>query len=927
MEMNSLNKSVICQKQFIQIFFLIISGILLFPSCKENSNQKHYKIGFSQCTGGDEWRRSMLLEMQRELFFHPDLELVYKDAVNSTQTQIKQINDLMKEDIDLLIISPNESAPLAPVVQEIFRKGIPVIVLDRKINTDAYSTFIGANNIEIGKAVGNFVAKKLKGKGKVVEVLGLESSSPAQERHKAFSDVLKYYPEINVIKELQGQWEKDTARKVAAQNIRALQEADLVFAHNDVMVKGIYEVCHKNSQNKNILFVGIDGLAGPHNGLQMLEDKMLTATFLYPTGGEEAIKVASQILAGKAAQREYKLNSIQIDSSNVKGIKAQSDKLLNQQEDIQKLNTEIDTLENTFSSERNKLYFTIACLFLTLSISAWAFYLVKEKQAANHQLALQNEQITLQKDAIENISEKAKQATEDKLRFYSYISHEFKTPLSLIISPTDELLTLKAISQKDLKSNLQLVQKNAYRLLRLVDQLLDLRKTDAGKLLLQAAEQDLVMFVREIVKDFQNKAIKNAIDLQFFSQENDLKVWFDAEKLDKVIFNLLSNAFKYTPKGGFIHVQLKVKQNNVFIEVKDNGEGMSEKEKNQAFDLFYSGSKHYSLGTGLGLALSKEFVNLHQGDIEVSSQKGEGTTFTILLPLGDQHLTENEKIDQAPVISPSVHQFTEEDKPDSTLNGSQESEYGTILVIEDNTDLQLFLVEKLRKEFNIIASKSAEEGWDKIIENIPDLIISDVMLPGIGGFEITNRIKTDFRTSHIPVILLTAKGHIDDQIEGIKAGADVYLTKPFNTTYLIETIKTLFNNRTRVQRRFSSEFLFKNENKSEKKFLNELTAIIEKHIADSTFSVERLSQEMGMSRVQLYRKVQALLQMNVNDYITEVRLNKAKALLRDTDKSMADIAFEAGFNSPAYFTTLFKQKNNQTPSEYRKNKGGTIFKN
>jgi signal transduction histidine kinase/DNA-binding response OmpR family regulator len=899
---------------------LLLLLVLVSLSCQTPNDKKTYKIGFSQCTGGDEWRRVMLNDMKRELAIYPNFQLIYKDAANSTATQIEQINELVKQDIDLLIISPNESSPvLTKPINEVFQQGIPVILLDRKITSDSYNSFIGADNLEIGRMVGEAIPSLLKNGGKVVEIWGLVSSSPAQERHKGLLEGLAKAPNVQIIRELYGQWEQDTARKVAEKNLETLRQADLVFAHNDVMAQRVQQVCKEAGINPLPLFLGIDGLPGPKSGLQKIVDGTLTATFLYPTGGEEAIEVAAQILAGRATKREYLLNSIRIDRSNIKAIKAQSDKLLHQQQDIEKLNQQIGHLNDTYASQKTALYIIVACLVLAVLLGIWALYLVRAKQLANKQLALQNQQINAQKDKIEEVSNKARQATEEKLRFYSYISHEFRTPLSLILTPVEDLLHQKAISQKELKSGLLYIQKNAHRLLRLVDQMLDLRKTDAGKQVLQASEQNIVQFLREIVTDFQQKAHKSKIDLQLITPVIHIPLWFDVEKLDKVLFNLLSNAFKYTPKGGYIHVFVQETAENVQVIIKDNGEGMTEAEQQRAFDLYFSGQKKYSLGTGLGLALSREFVHLHHGEIEVASKKGEGTTFTILLPKGDAHLMPDEKTMLDTTERPA-HTYFEDTELSSlsppTDNTTNESV--SLVLIEDNADLSHYIVEKLSKIVTIKSFTTAERGWEGILSLIPDLIICDVMLPGMDGFELTQRVKDDFRTSHIPVILLTAKSQTDAQIEGIKAGADVYLTKPFNTTHLTETIKTMLNNRARIQRRFSSEYVFTNENKTEKRFLNELTARIEAHIADTEFGVEKLSTDMGMSRVQLYRKVQALLQMNVNDYITEIRINKAKALLRDTNKSIADVAYETGFNSAAYFTTLFRQKQNQTPSEFRK---------
>ncbi len=524
-------------------------------------------------------------------------------------------------------------------------------------------------------------------------------------------------------------------------------------------------------------------------------------------------------------------------------------------------------------------------------------------------------------------------ATEEKLRFYSYISHEFNTPLSLILTPTEDLLTQRTVHPSVLQSNLLLIQKNAYRLLRLIDQMLDLRKTDAGKQRLHAAEQDLVAFVFDIVMDFSPKAKKQRIDLQFLPERPRVNVWFDAEKLDKVIVNLLANAFKYTPRGGLIHVRLTERNGAVGLEITDNGEGMTPDEQQHAFDLFVSGEKAFNFSKGLGLALSMEFVQLHQGDIRVTSEKGRGTTFTIQLPLGNAHLTPEERMTRPArprdnALSQAQQSVLVEDVlPLLTQQSESPKRAGSLLIVEDNDDLRTFLTGQLGQEFDVLAESTAEAGWQQALATIPDLIVSDIMLSGetsapgsMDGLQFTQRVKADLRTSHIPVILLTAKGQMESRIEGTRAGADAYLTKPFNSAYLLETIRTMLANRERWQRRYASDFLTTGQsgNRAERQFLNELTALIEQNLTDSTFSVEGLSHDMGISRVQLYRKVQALLNMNVSDYIADVRLRRAKRLLVDTTKTMAEIAGETGFNSAAYFATFFRQHTQQTPSEFRK---------
>nr|WP_293836352.1 substrate-binding domain-containing protein [uncultured Arsenicibacter sp.] len=907
---------------WLKVVGLVLTGLL--AGCTTSETGPVYRIAFSQCTGGDLWRQTMLSDMKRALSFHPNCTLLYEDANNSTDRQIAQIQRLSRQNIDLLIVSPNESAPITKAIDEVFRQGIPVIVIDRRINSESYNAFIGGDNVEIGRLAARFISNYLKGKGSIIEVTGLTGSSPARDRQQGFREVMKQFPGIHTIVTFDGHWEKDSARLLAQRQLTAFRSADIVFAHNDVMALGMHDVCQRNGLTNRLKFVGIDALPGPTGGMQLVTDGILKATFLYPTGGEEAIETAIRILEGKSVQRETILNSVQVDASNVKALKTQSDKLLTQQRDIERQSQRIAELTRTYSTQRNTLSIMLASLIGAILLGAWALYLVRSKQRAYQILARQNVEISEQRDKIDLVSQQARLATEEKLRFYAYISHEFNTPLSLILTPTEDMLSKKTVGTAELKNNLSLVQKNAHRLLRLVNQMLDLRKTDSGKLVLRASEQNVVSFVRDIVNDFKHKAERHRIDLQFITETPATPLWFDPEKLDKVLFNLLSNAFTYTSRGGLIHVLLDVRDTTLRIQVQDNGEGMTAEEQEKAFDLFYTNTRRFNLGNGLGLALSREFISLHQGELSVMSEKGRGTTFTIRLPLGNSHLDPSEIVDaKGPAFLSRQAAPVEAILPDpDTADPDTQGKTCTILVVEDNTELRDYLTQQLGGEFEIIAESTAEAGWQRAIDAVPDLIISDVMLPGTDGLTFTRHIKKDFRTSTIPVILLTAKGQIDAQIEGTRAGADAYITKPFVLTFLRETIRTTLTNREKWQQRYTTDYLTKAENRQEKKFLHELTLLIEQNMADPGFGVERLSREMGISRVQLYRKVQGLLQKNVNEYITEIKLRKAKMLLTESTKTVAEVAYETGFSSPANFTTFFKQQTGRTPSDYRKSPAG-----
>ena len=896
--------------------YITLSLLIFFGACQQSRVEKKYTVGFSQCCD-DPWRDVMNNDMARELAFHPEVKLETRVSYNNSEKQVEQIRELVRNKVDLLIVSPNESKPLTLVIEEVYKAGIPVILIDRKTESELYTAFIGADNYEIGKTAGKYISNQFKRQGNIIEIKLQMTISPAVERSRGFKDAVANTPNLKIVDALETVNGLEDITKNLPDILDKHPEANIIFGHTDLISETAYKIIQEQGKAKNFHFVGIDGIPGTGRGIQAVEDGVLDASLLYPTGGAEAIRLALSILNKLPFVKQNNLQSIVIDSDNASILHNQMKKVNSLQEGIERQAERIHELNTTYSSQKNRLYLMGVLLSIVILLGAILLYLFREKQISNQTLVSQNIAISEQKNKIEEISEQARKANEDKMRFYSYISHEFRTPLSLILTPTDDLLHRKSTDAKEVRSTLQLIQKNANRLLRLVDQLLELRKIDAGKMVLEANQADLVTFVKDIVSDFNAKAKNKNIDLQFICPFSELLFWFDAEKLDKVLFNIISNAFKYTPQGGLIHLSLLKNLDKIEIVITDNGAGMTSEEKNHAFDMFYRGTHNTSLGSGLGLALSHEFVVLHKGEIQLESEKNKGTTFKIILPfLKSDEMGETLSIlEYQPHFDHLIESTDIENAPPQY--GTHKNE-NTIIIIEDNPELNTFLKQRFEKNYNIVALETAEKGWDEILKHIPDVIISDVMLPGMDGFALTQKVKNDFRTSHIPVILLTAKGLLENQIEGTKAGADAYMPKPFNQQLLEEKIKGLIENRDRMRRRFSNEITQPNlVPKGERKFLVEFEALLEKHLADSSLSVEKLSHELGMSRVQLFRKLSALTNKNVSDYIADFKLQKAKVLLKNTDKTIAEIAYETGFNNPSYFTTFFKQKTNQTPSDWR----------
>lgn len=911
--------------------YLLLSLSSFFFSCNNSPvATKKFKIGFSQCQY-DLWRKTMLDEMKRELSVHDNIDFLYRDAEGSSQKQVQQIEELVKEGIDLLIVSPNEVQPLTPAVEKVYESGIPVVLIDRRINSEKFTAFIGASNFEVGQNAGRYAVSLLKGEGNVIEIMGLSDASPFIDRHRGFMDIISQNKGINYLIKIEDHspdYEKNLENTLLNNT-----NIDLVFTHSDYIASFLYKLCKSLGIDKSFKIIGVDGLPVDTLGMGMVANKLISATVLYPTGGHEAILTSLNILENKPFSKENSLTTTIIDSTNVRIMMMQHEKMLAQQGDIDRSQKKIEEQAVITRNQTNIIYAISISLALALIMGSVLFYYLRENRKINTRLVKQNEEIISQRNQLIELGKKAKEATDAKFNFFTNISHELRTPLTLILGPLEELLSSPKIHYS-VKSSLEMIKKNAMRLLRLVNQLMDFRKIEEAKMKLNASENNITDFITEITNAFTEIAMKKKISFRVDSKDPALKVWFDVNMLDKILFNILSNAFKYTNDHGSITVSIYKDDSNTnaIIKVEDSGIGMGPETVEHAFDVFYQGNEGAYKGTGLGLALSKELVTLHHGSIKIKSEKWKGATFEISLPLGKEHLQENE-IQQEPTTYflnyEDARIYTNEAESLKPVGADDAIDHPvkdySILLIEDNNEIRAFLKSQLDKNYDIIEAENGNVGLNQAYEIVPDIIISDIMLPGKDGMTITETLKNDIRTSHIPIIILTAKGSIEQQIEGLKLKADAYIVKPFNVHYLEETIRNLIRNREILKDHYSSEL--PNETlrasvskKIDRKFINEFSSIVESNIANENFGVDDICKEIGISRVQLYRKVKAVLGLNVNDYILGVRMQKAKYLLLNEDLSISEISFKVGFSSQAYFSTVFKSKFGFTPSEFKAKK-------
>jgi signal transduction histidine kinase/DNA-binding response OmpR family regulator len=912
----------------IRTLLVLLSAGIILTGCQKKSTKATYTIGFSQCVGDDLWRKSMLDEMKLELSLHPGAQFVYADAKNNSEKQIEQVRTMVQQGIDLLIISPNEQQPLTAVVEEVYNKGIPVVVLDRKTSSSLYTAYVGADNYLIGKMAGQYIGSGMTGNVSVLEVMGLPGSSPAIERERGFKDAIKKYSNVTLTSKIYGDWLKtNTEQQLRHIKKDILKDINVIFAHNDEMALGARDVFTAGFRGRSIKIIGVDAAPGSGGGLEMVAKKKLDASVLYPTGGKEAIVTAFHILNKEPFFRDNTLESLVIDSSNVQMMNMQWSKINNQRKDIEKQQSLLEEQQNIYRSQQVVLNVIIILLTLSVGFGGLAFYSLTENRKINKRLEAKNNEILQQKNQLIEMSIRAEAAIEAKLNFFTNISHEFRTPLTLILSPLQEMMTNEKLVSMANK-NMQMINKNCYRLLRLVNQLIDYRKIEYEGQTLKASEHNLVAFVSDIIDSFQLYIQKSGLKLHFSTSHPEINCWFDENMLDKVFFNLISNAIKFSTEQGKITIRIeKTDMDGVRVTIQDTGIGMKEEETKQVFDQFYQADHILSNSSGIGLSLSKEIVELHYGTINVTSQKWKGTTFILDLPLKDSHLQLHEKNpgqgtwgdlhEKSKVYSSDLDKAVFI-KPEPFIHPREFS----VLLVEDNPDLLAYLEEKLSGHFDVYTANNGNAALELAYQHVPELIISDILIPGISGKILAEKLKSDLRTSHIPIILLTAQGSIEQQISGVESMADTYITKPFHFDYLLASINNLIGNRQKLKEHFTSDISHGTKlpvaKNIDKKFISDFAAIVERNLGNEKLTVDDISQMIGISRIQLYRKVKALLGTNVSDYIMNRRLKKAKYLLKNENVTIAEITYMVGFANANYFSTVFKAKYNCTPSEFKR---------
>ncbi len=905
---------------------------LCLASCAGEKAHKRFVVGVSQCSE-DTWRDKLNEELRIAATYY-DVDLQIKSANDDVRLQTEQINRFVEQGVDLLVVAPGQVS-ISPAIDKAYEKGIPVIIFDRRTRSNKYTAYIGADNHDIGASMAEFMANANTAGTKVVELCGLSSSSPAIERDAGFDSVAAHRPNIDIVKKVYADWTEEGAYHVMDSLLNTPYPAfNSIFAHNDRMAMGARRAVVKHGIDpKTIKLCGIDAMPQQGGGMQLVAEGKLFASSIYPTRGDEVMRLAMKILTHKPYDRENRLSSALVTEANARVLLMQNDETTRQQGHLSELRDRVDKTVSDFKTQRIYLLIMLGALLLLGMAYVYVVRANRAKARLNRQLADSVEQ---QRQMTKHIEE----LTHTQLQFFTNISHELRTPLTLIAGPTEQLLEDKTV-QGTHRRMLQMVERNTKILIQLVSEILDFRKVQNNKAVLKLNRFNLAETLRLWADDFDAVTSRKGITVKVDAPADAAQatVIADRDKLARVFFNLMSNAVKYTPKDGTITITLRHNGGSFFFTMNnDSVKTISKDDLPHIFERFYQ-PKGSIGGTGIGLALVKANVDLHHGSISATSSQEEGTTFSITLPDTQEGYDPDADNDGNKDNSTKAEQgYVDDSYAPVNVEAAEKAERITnaedfdadrplVLIIDDNNGMRAYLRSILQDHYNVSEAVNGQQGLERARREVPKLVVCDVMMPVMDGLEFTRRLKADTATSHIPVILLTARSLSEQREEGYGTGADSYLTKPFTGSLLLARIDNLIHSRTLLRSLFSGNS--KEEEKEEEMlgaqdqtFVTRLREVIRDNMGDSDFSVERIGEEIGLSRVQLYRKVKALTGQTPVELLRKARLERSRRLIEKTEKSVSEIAYEVGFTSPSYFNKCFKDEFGISPGAMRENMQG-----
>ena len=720
-------------KKTVVLLLLTLLFLIFQTSCQKSKKTK-FVIGVSQCSD-DLWRTTMNQELIRETSFHPDIDIEIKTVKDDTELQIKDIEYFINKKVDLLVVSPNEAKAITPIIRKAYLSDIPVILVDRKIETNDYTAYVGADNFQIGKELGMYAVDVLKGRGTIVELRGLEGSTSDAERHAGFIEAIKDYPNIRILAEGRGNFLKADAKAEMKRILQQHDSIDLVFAMNDQMALGVREATLEHDC-KAPFIIGIDALAGAGGGIENIRKGLEDASFIYPTGGDKVIELAVKILNKETVPKENTLYTAVVDKSNARVIQLQTDQIFGHQKKLESMKVLLNQSMIQYSNQKTLFYGTILIVVLLLILLIVSILAYRNKNLLNQKLEKQKEQLV-------SLSKELEEITDGKLIFFTNISHELKTPLTLIIGSVESLLAADNLTEEQGKL-LNLMKLNSRRLSNLISQIIEFRRYENGKMEVHFVNSDMKSFLEDLNSAFDSYVKQKGINFSFICENDFFEMYFDKEKVEYIYFNLLSNAFKYLKKGGLLEIRLsRITKNGkeyASIQVFNEGELIPKDKINSIFKRFYKVNYH-DAGTGIGLAFTSALVDIHHGEISVESEN-KGTTFEVLLPVEQSYTGESiDYFSQKDYVRDQYELALQNSSRFMLPDDIPDENKSVILLIEDNPEVRDYLRLMLAKEYMLIEAEDGNEGVSKTIKYIPDIVVCDVLMPNMDGFKVCQILK------------------------------------------------------------------------------------------------------------------------------------------------------------------------------------------
>ncbi len=905
--------------------WLFVLTVVLAAGCRTT---EPYRIGVSQCSS-DDWREKMNEEIRREALFHNDVQIEIRSADDDNDRQIADIRYFAEQGFDIIIASPNEAEALTPVIAEVYRSGIPVILFDRHILDDTYTAYQGADNREIGRSAARLAKSRMQGTCRIIEICGLQGSTPAIERQQGFGEVVSADSDMLLLGSGYGNWNDTDGYRIADSLLTLYPDANTVYAHNDRMAVAAARAAERHGI-PDLQIIGID--AAPEIGIRAVADGVIDATFLYPTEGHQLIRTALAILRGAPYERNLIFPTVPaVDASNAEILLLQDKALKEETEKMEWLKARVDDYWSRHLMQTIALY---AVVSVALLLAAGIFMLLRTHRInVRHRQMLdsKNRELERQRDELNELYLRLQEATQSKLAFFTNVSHDLRTPLTLIADPVEQLVHADNLTERQ-TTLMRLADKNVRILKRLINRILDFRKYENGELAFNPIETDVATLVAEWAEAFRNAALKRHIELKLaIESDRNFTMAVDVEKFERIFFNLLSNAFKFTPANGTVTIRLSTDDSEqLVLTVSDTGKGIAQEDLTRIFERFYRVDKINPDGSGIGLTLVKAFAEMHGGSVSAQSTSGKGATFTVTIPIVHVDAAPNEGGGIALSANDITQELTDIEEPETVEQPVEESAH-SILIIDDNADIRTLVGGLLRDRYVILQASNGKTGIRLASKYTPDLIICDVMMHDLDGLEVCRRLKSDISTSHIPILMLTACSLDEQRIESYECGADAFLSKPFDSRMLVARCESLLLNRKRLREAFASETLLSprteprasgaaeaHRSEIDNDFYRRFAALIERRMADSELSIEEMAADLGLSRVQFYRKIKALTNYSPAELLRILRLKRADMLLRTTENTVSEISYSVGFSSPGYFTKCYHDWFGEAPTEVQK---------